>query len=185
MKGEKINKWVLDVGVLFLLVLLLPGAAAQGPPVDGREECLAYAYTSSEQHLFLMGDNSSMFGSKLMIIHNCQDLEVYVDGFFEASSSSNFSIIIEQGIHNISIQSNGFNESFSNVVFYPDRLEWEYEFQTFQQPQKQFIEIDLAQLQTNYAVGIGIVIVWVLSTYVYWQLISSYVDRNFIEEVSQ
>jgi hypothetical protein len=185
MRKEKINKWAVNVVGIFTLVLLLPSVTADGPPFD-RAECLAYAYTSSDTHLFLLGDNASMFGSKLMIVHNCEELEIYVDGFFEASSSSNFSIIMEQGNHNISIASNGFNESFSNVFFYPDRLQWEYDFEMIQQkPKQQFIEINLAQLQTNYAVGIGILIVWVLTTYVYWQLISSYVDRNFIEEVSQ
>ena len=52
-------------------------------------------------------------------------------------------------------------------------------------PQKQVIELELSETRTNWAVGVGIVIVWVLNVYVYWSLISSYVDRNFIEEVVQ
>jgi hypothetical protein len=185
MKKEKKTQMGLRVVLVLASVLLLPIATAQDPPVDDREECLAYAYTSSENHLFLLGENVSMFGERLVIVHDCEEVEVFIDGVFQAGSSSNFALIVEPGTHNISIEGSGFNDSFSNVVFFPDRLEWEYDFQLIQESKPQFIEINLAQLQTNWAVGIGIVVVWVLTTYVYWSLISSYVDRNFIEEVSQ
>jgi hypothetical protein len=182
---EKTTQMGLRVGVLFTLVLLLPVVAAQGPPVDEQEECLAYAYTSSENHLFLLGNNVSMFGSRLIVIHNCDNLEIYLDGFFEMSSGSNMALTIDQGIHNITFQANGFNSTFENVVFYPDRLDWEYQYQIIEQSKPEFIDIEISELRTNWAVGVGIVIVWVLTTYVYWQMISSYVDRNFIEEVVQ
>jgi hypothetical protein len=184
MKEEKSIHKGLVVVVLLAVVSLLPTVSAQDPPVD-HEGCIAYAYTKSENHLFLLGQNTSMFGSTLNVVHNCQELEIYVDGFFQASSSTDFSILIEQGIHNITIQSNEFNATFGSVVFYPDRLDWQYEWTIIQESKPQFIDIELAALQTNYAVGIGIFIVWVLATYVYWSLISSYVDRNFIEEVVQ
>jgi len=184
MRRKKSTQMVLRVGFLFALVLLLPLATAQGPPVDD-EDCLAYAYTQSENHLFLLGENSSMFGQKLMVIHNCDQVDIYLDGFFEASSSENFALQIDGGIHNITISSNAFNATYENVVFYPDRLNWEFEYRAIEEAQPQFIDIEIAALQTNWAVGIGIIIVWVLTTYVYWSLISSYVDRNFIEEVVQ
>ena len=184
MKEEKsIHKGFVFV-VLVAVVSLLPTVSGQGPPVDD-EGCIAYAYTKSENHLFLLGQNTSMFGSTLNVVHNCEELEIYVDGFFQASSSTDFSIIIEQGIHNITIQSNEFNATFGSVVFYPDRLDWQYEWQVIENAKPEFIDIELAALQTNWAVGISIFIVWVLATYVYWSLISSYVDRNFIQEVVQ
>lgn len=183
MRRKNTLQMVLEVGFLFALVSLLPMATAQGPPVD--EDCLAYAYTESENHLFLLGQNTSMFGQKLMVIHNCEQVDIYLDGFFEASSSENFALQIEDGIHNITIISNGFNATYNNVVFYPDRLNWEFEYRAIEEAQPKFIDIEVAALQTNWAVGIGIIIVWVLTTYVYWSLISSYVDRNFIEEVVQ
>lgn len=184
MKEEKTKQMGLRVGLLFLLgVLLTPLASAQDPPVSDEPSCLFYAYTSSENHLFLLGQNTSMFGSTLNVVHNCDDLTVYVDGEFEASSSSNFIVKIDQGIHQITMVSEDQNITFSNVNFYPDRLDWEYEYQVIQSSKPQFIDIEIAALQTNWAVGAAIVIVWVLTTYVYWSLISSYVDRNFIEEV--
>ena len=182
---EKTTQMGLRVGVLFTVVLLLPLVAAQDPPVDDQQSCLAYAYTSSENHLFLLGNNVSMFGSRLVVIHNCENLEVYIDGLFEMSSGSNMGLTIQEGIHNITLQGDGFNATFQNVVFYPDRLDWEYQYQVIQESKPQFIDIEVSELRTNWAVGVGIIIVWVLTTYVYWQMISSYVDRNCIEEVVQ
>jgi hypothetical protein len=182
---EKKTQMGLRVALLFIVVLLLPTVTAQDPPVEDDKRCIAYAYTSSENHLFLLGQNVSMFGARLSIVHDCDNLEVYVDGFFEVSSSSNMAITIEQGIHNITLQADGFNATFNDVVFYPDRLNWEYEYQVIQDSKPQFIDIEISELRTNWAVGVGIIIVWVLTTYVYWQMISSYVDRNFIEEVVQ
>ena len=184
-KGEKTTHKALWSVVLLALVSLLPTANAQGPPVDD-ESCLAYAYTSSEKHFFLLGDNSSMFGDRLMVIHDCEEVSIYIEGFFESSSSKNFSIPIQPGITNISIEANGFNATYENVMFYPDRLEWEFDYSLLiQEPQKETIDLELSISRTNWAVGVGILIVWVLNVYVYWSLISSYVDRNFIEEVVQ
>lgn len=172
--------------VMVLALLLLPGTAAQEPPVDDEEKgCIAYAYTESDNHYFLLKDNASMFGNVLRIVHNCDDLRVYSDGFFMASSGQNFTLSLEAGIQNLTFESSNFNESFSNVMFYPDRLNWEYDFIQLQESKPQFIDIELSEIRTNWAVGVGIVVVWVLSTYVYWSLISSYIDRNFVEEVTQ
>ena len=79
---EKSTHKGLVVVVLVAVVSLLPTVSAQGPPVDD-QVVHAYAYTS-ENHLFLLGQNTSMFGSTLNIVHNCQDLEIYVDGFFSS-----------------------------------------------------------------------------------------------------
>ena len=59
------------------------------------------------------------------------------------------------------------------------------EYQYLISPQKnvEIIDINLAESQQNWSVALGILMVWVLSTYVYWKLIQSYTDKNFIEEV--
>jgi len=177
----------LRVAVLFILVLLLPTVTAQGPPVDEDEEkgCIAYAYTESGNHAFLIKDNSSVFGNSIKIVHNCKQMEVYADGFFAASSSENFTLSLDSGFHKITLSGGGFNETFTRVLFIPDRLNWEVEYIELQESKPQFIELEISELRTNWAVGVGIVVVWVLTTYVYWSLISSYIDRNFIEEVTQ
>jgi len=191
-EGKSTHKGLWFV-VLVAVGSLLPAVSGQSPPVDdnqgeeGQNEksCLFYAYTSSENHRFLLGPNSSMFGERLMIIHNCQEVEIFLDGFFEASSGSNFSIVIEPGIHNITISSNSTEITFENVVFYPERLDWEFDYQFIQESKPTFIDLETSKTQANWAVIVGIIIVWVLNVYVYWSLISSYVDRNFIEEVVQ
>lgn len=185
MKLENIHIKGLWFVVLVIVGSLLPTVSGQGPPVD-EESCLVYAYTSSEKHLFLLGQNSSMFGERLMIVHDCDEVSIYSNGFFQASSKDNFSIILDPGLQNLTIEANGFNATYENVMFYPDRLEWQYDYEfMIKDPQIELIELELSQTRTNWAVGVGIIIVWVLNVYVYWSLISSYVDRNFIEEVVQ
>lgn len=193
MKEEKSTRKGLVFVVLVAVVSLLPTVSGQDPPVDDdqgenaedQKECLFYAYTSSENHRFLLGPNTSMFGERLIIVHNCEEVSIYINGFFEASSGSNFSIVVENGIHNITLESNSTQITFQNVVFYPERLDWEFDYQFIQESKPQFIDLQTSKTQANWAVFVGIIIVWVLNVYVYWTLISSYVDRNFIEEVVQ
>lgn len=170
--------------VLFVaLVLLLTTASAQDPPVES-DDCLFYAYTSSENHHFLVQNNSILFGTELKVIHNCEFLEIRKDGQFFARSNSSFNVIIDEGMNNLSFETNSTIQYFTFEV-YPDRLDWQYEYSELIQERQQFISIDASNLRENYAVGFGILIVWVLTTYVYWRLIESYVNKNFIEEVTQ
>ena len=70
------------------------------------------------------------------------------------------------------------------IEFYPDRLQWEYEYQRLDfDPNQQFISIDASNSKEVIASIASIIIVWVLCVYVYWRLIESYVNKNFIEEV--
>jgi hypothetical protein len=184
--GKKSTQMGLRVWFLLIVVLLLhPTVKAQDPPVDD-DQCLAYAYTESERLNFLLRDNSSMFGTTLKIIHNCQEVSIYVDGFFLASSSNDFSTIIEPGLKNITLEADNQTFNYRNVNFYPERLKTQYQYEiNLDQENRQFIDLEVSYSRTNYAVGVGIFMVWVLTTYVYWSLISAYVDRNFIEEVVQ
>lgn len=166
-----------------LLVLSLPIASAQTPPSLDEGECIFYAYTKSERHYFLIQDNASMFSTKVYIVHNCKNLEIIENGVFLASSDNDFEINVNEGYSNLTFNYENKSTSFNNLIFYPDRLEWEGQYQEIQGSNKKFIEINMAEIQINWAVAFSIVIVWVLSTYVYWQLINNYVERTFIEEV--
>jgi hypothetical protein len=110
-----------------------------------------------------------------------------LNGGFYASSNLSFSVNIDSGINNLTLISEHGSSTFENVVFYPDVLIWEsqYELLVSNPGNKEFIDIDIAELRQNWSVAFGIVMVWVLTTYVYWRLIQSYVDKNFIEEVVQ
>lgn len=168
--------WFLTVG---LSLLLSPIAAAS--PGD----CLAYGYTSSGNHQFLIAENTSQFGDNLTIITNCDNLTVEIDGKLLVQTSRNVTVGIDPGLHNVSIWNNDFSSNFSNVMFYPDYLQWELTYQFETNDQKEFVDAALIDAKTNWAVFIGVLIVWVLCVYVYWNLINTFVQKNFIEEVVQ
>lgn len=162
-------------------VILLPIGTATAAPGD----CLAYAYTESGNHAFLVQENSSNFGNNISIVTNCDNLTINVDGEFFARTSKNTTLAIEPGLHNISLFADNFSQTFSNVLFYPDFLEWESNYRFEMNQEIKFIDSALVEAQTNWAVFFGVVIVWILCVYVYWNLINSFIQRNFIEEVVQ
>jgi hypothetical protein len=165
-------------------ILLLPFVNAQEPPVDNQKPCIFYAYTESGNHNFLMKNGSSLFGDNLKIIHNCESLTIYVNSEFYAQSNSSLDVKMNYGYQNITIESEDSISFYQNVVFYPDQLQWESQYnQLFQIPETELISIDTSNTRENWASILSIVIVWVLTTYVYWKLIESYVNKNFIEEV--
>ena len=164
-----------------LWVILLPIGTATAAPGD----CLAYAYTESGNHAFLVKDNSSNFGENITIITDCENLTVLLDGEFYASTNKNMTLKIESGLHNLSLISENFTATYSNVLFYPDFLEWESKYRFEMNQDLEFIDSALVDTRTNWAVFIGVVVVWILCVYVYWNLINSFIQRNFIEEVVQ
>jgi hypothetical protein len=163
-------------------ILLLPAVNAQDPPVDNSKECLFYAFTSSENHNFLIQNNSIVFGQTMKVKHNCEFLEIRSNGEFLARSNNSFEVQIFQGINNLTFQTNSSIQYFKFEV-YPDRLGWEYEYNELITEKNEFISINLSNSRENYASIFSIIIVWVLTTYVYWKLIESYTNKNFIEEV--
>lgn len=169
---------IITVGFFLLLPIV---SADEAPP---SQECLAYAYSDSESHSFLVKSNASLFGNVLNVVHDCESLQLWVDGEkVVQSNSSFFEYEIEQGIHNISLLGDGFEKNYSFVSFYPDRLEWRYQWIEISGSDVQFIEVGKATLQENWASFLSIIITWFLSTYVYWQFVQTYVQRNYIEEV--
>jgi len=192
MKEKKLKIMGLRVvSVVLIGLILLPMSSAQDPPSSSTSEdekdCLFYSYSTSGNHYFLIQNNSSVFGSEIKIIHNCQTVQVKVNGLFYASSNESFFINVDSGIYNITIESEDSSSLYQNVVFYPDALLWESEYAYLinQDYNKEFIDIEISELRQNWAVAFGIIMVWGLSTLVYWKLIQSYVDKNFIEEVVQ
>ena len=180
MKTKNTNKSLR--AIMFIIgVILLPLGTATAAPGD----CLAYAYTESGNHAFLIQENSSNFGNNITIITNCENLTIELDGVFLAQISKNTTIGIEPGLHNFSLEGSGFSQTFSNVLFYPDFLQWESNYRLEMNQEVNFIDSALVEAQTNWAVFFGVVIVWVLCVYVYWNLINSFIQRNFIEEVDQ
>lgn len=178
---------ILIFGALLLpLFMSSPNATAE-PPIENN--CISYAYTESVDHYFLLETNKSAFGNNLTIEHNCQYIEVWINGTFQAYTENNkITFPIELGINNIELKSENYSKNITNVLIYPDRLAWEFQYFEWQDSKfdysiEDYISISKATAQQNWASILSIVMVFTLTTMVYWNLINSYIDRNFCEEV--
>jgi len=183
LKEKKTHMALRAFAFITLGILLLPFVNAQGPPGNEDKPCLFYGYTTSDDYSFLIKNNSKLFGSELSLIHNCEFLQLDIEGQFYARSNNSMFIDMPIGIHNITISTNENTQNFK-IEIYPDRLEWENDFRLLNQiTDTEFISIDTSNQREIWASIFSILIVFVLSTYVYWRLIESYVNKNFIEEV--
>jgi len=179
-KNKMVHRVFKGILLLFAVFLLAPAAQAHAPP------CLVYSYTESGNHQFLIGNNTSQFGNNLTVVHNCENVSITMNGEFYAYISKTTSIPLNPGLYNISMTYENQTSNFENVMFYPDYLNWEANFDFWtNEPEVELIEKTLLDTRTNWAVFIGIGITWILCVYVYWNLINSFTQRNFIEEVTQ
>ena len=181
-------KTTLILGILTLLLpLTIPTAYAE-PPIES-PDCLAYAYTVSEDHYFLLKSNASGFGTNITVQHNCESINVFIDGNFSVSAGNNsFIFYLQPGIHNLTIQTPYENISIYNFQVYPNRLDWAFDFEMWQNRNidfNEYVELSASIAKANWASILSILIVFILVTYVHWNLINSYVDRNFCEEVTK
>lgn len=182
-ESNKIHMGLRSFLFVALGILLLPNVNGQDPPVDDEKPCIFYAFSESEEYYFLIQNNSKLFGSEIQIITNCEYLQVNLEGQFFARSNNSMFVDIGQGYHNLTIITNEQTRNFT-IEIYPDRLEWEGEYtRLFEIPETELISIDVSNSRENWASILSIVVVWVLTVYVYWKLIESYVNKNFIEEV--
>ena len=169
-------------GFWFLLsvCLLSPVASAHAAP------CLAYAYTESGKHQFLIGNNTSNFGDNLTVVHNCDNVSITLDGEFYAYLTVGATIPIPPGLHQINMTYDNQTVAYQDVMVYPDYLTWEanYDFM-INVPDVEMVEKSFLDSTINWAVFLGIGITWILCVYVYWNLINSFTQRNFVEEVVQ
>jgi hypothetical protein len=192
-KESKKNTYgsVFAISVILGVLLLSSLNTIQAEPPIQENDCLIYGYTSSGEHYFLMRSGSSMFGTNITFENDCQKIDVYVNGNYTASSfnSSDLKINLEPGVYDISIISeNNRSLFFNNITVYPNALTWVNDYNEWKYPNlniEEYISMTSAIAKENWASILSIVIVFVLVTYVYWNLINSYVDRNFIEEVKK
>jgi hypothetical protein len=183
LKEKKTHTALRAFAFITLGILLLPIVNAQGPPGNEDKPCLFYGYSTSDDYSFLIKNNSKLFGTDLSFFHNCEFLQIDIEGQFYARSNNSMFITIEPGVHNLTIITNENSRDFKIEIF-PDRLEWENDYRLLvQDPETEFISIDISNTREIWASIFSILIVFVLSTYVYWRLIESYVNKNFIEEV--
>ncbi len=176
------------LGVLILLPFLSFSALAEPP--EENQPCIAFAYTESENHLFLLGSNKSIFGTKLTVEHNCESVEIIANGNFTGYSELNkIEVSLNVGINNVTISGDNQTFNYYNVTVMPDRLTWAYDYYEWKRGDavelEKFISITAATAQANWASILSIVVVFSLVTMVYWNLINSYIDKNYCEEVTK
>lgn len=179
-------KGIFLIGVLILLSPIITNPVYAEPP-NSDQGCLAYAYTVSDSHYFLLKSNSSGFGTNITVEHNCESIKIFVDGNLSVNAGNNsFVFFIDPGIHNITIQTPYQNITINNFNVYPNRLDWIFDFEAWENRNydfNEYITLTASIAAANWASILSIGIVFVLVTYVHWNLINSYVDRNFCEEV--
>ncbi len=174
-------------GVLLLVFasLVLPcGVSAQTPPPS----CLAYAFTYEEElrHLSLIERESVVFGNRITLTTDCgQGVDLIIDDVSVLWTNRSAVYEVTNGLHNISIQGEGFSAYYQNVTFVQagqlglamGNLPANHNPDAFM-----ITPADLGGRQMLVALSTGL-ITWAVVTMGLWHIINSYVDRNYIEEV--
>lgn len=182
MEAKNTTHGVVVVIAVFVVVGFLPPPSSAAAPPDS---CLAYAFTQSEEHFFLLESNATLYGDDLTMIHNCDQVAVYVDGIFFMSGDSGLDSSIQPGEYGlIELRSNESTWKHYNVTIRPDRLDWDFNFSLAYPEPPGMISEEEAEVMQNWAAAGTAFIVWVLCVYVWWNLVNAYVQRNFIEEVA-
>lgn len=193
-KRKEVKHTWFGIGVIFLIwvAILLPPIsfnASAEPPDD--HACISYAYTESLDHSFLLKSDKKVFGNNVTIIHNCEYISVYIDGNFSVYTEEKMvNIPIMVGLHSIEITSFNHTNSITNFTVFPDRLNWQLEYYEWQNDIndfsfERFISVSEATAKANWASILSILMVFTLVTVVYWNLINTYIDKNYCEEVKE
>jgi hypothetical protein len=185
---EKQIRLICRVAGLLVVLSLSPLVQAQNqPPIQANEDCLAYAYTRSGQHGFLLENNSIAYGNTVFIRTNCDQLDVYFDGVKQSTytNQSLIQIYFEGYSLNMTLRSDNYTYYANNVVLFESQFSWSDNYLQYQEqlPQLTFIELGKMTFQENVVSVASIAIVWFLSVNIYWALINHYLDRNLFEEV--
>lgn len=171
------------LGFVILTLSLLPLVQAQPQPLE--DDCLAYAFTKSDQHSFLLENYSIAYGDQIFIRTNCDQFTVYFDNVFHSNYTDQKEIMIPYSSNsiNLTIESGNYSYFAYKVVRFDNEFSWSSEYVQYIENQPSLIEVGALTFQEN-VVSVGsIVIVWFLSVNIYWALINHYLDRNLFEEV--
>ena len=184
---ENYKRLCCRVAGLLVVLSLLPLVQAQSqPPIQG-DECLAYAFTRSGDHGFLLENNSIAYGNTIFIRTNCEQIDVFFDGVRTSTytNQSMIQIFFEGVSLNMTLQSGNYTYYAQNVVLFESQFTWSQNYLDYTQnlPEMTFIEFGKMTFQENVVSVASIVIVWFLSVNIYWALINHYLDRNLFEEV--
>ena len=170
-------------GLLWLIMITslpLGVSAGDSPP------CMAYAYTLDEQnHYSLIATDSFVFGTRISVESNCPNTQLIIDGELMAYGNNTITGYTSAGFHNVTITNQNFTANYSNVNFIQsgglnnviNNMPANYNPYSEPYTPQQINNLELVS-------GIGAILLsWVIVVGVMWKLISSYQERNFVEEV--
>jgi len=172
-----------------LLLLILATSSASASAATEEPPCLTvvHAQDASGTIFTLMENGSTMFGDRAVVRTTCEGpYKISSDGLDRAytNGSSTFSLLV--GVHDYTFRfDSGLVFEFENVTVYPSEV-WTsayYSIDPEAAPVTYFV--DNAELQArDVMIAFGsAIIIWATSTFIVWRLVSTYIDRNFIEEV--
>ena len=166
-----------------------PSSAGQSNPPPSTDDCVLYAFTyeDNSRHFSLVQSESMVFGTKMQIVSNCGNISVYQNDFLVYLSKDSGVVEIDQGIKNVTIETDYGDYFYSNVTFITGGTLTTalMDLPTLQNPfSEKYSPNDIKEKEMIASVGTGLII-WVLVTAVMWKLIDAYVDRNYIEEVTR
>lgn len=180
--GSKSRKIILHGVILAALFMVPPAIAQESPP------CMAYAYTvaEGENHYSMIFEDSFVFGNSLVVVGNCENTSVYVDSQLIASSPSDrLTTFIDSGVHTVTIENGGYNQSFENVTIIASGQltqvinQLPNEYNPFSIPYT-IDEINSIELWS----GVGAILVsWFVVTSLLWRVIKAHSDNNYCMEV--
>jgi hypothetical protein len=170
------SKALLTILTLGICSLFLPSVSALDPP------CLSYSYTTDSNHYFLLEDNATLYGTTLIIKHNCNDLQVLLNDDLIHQTSTNSTLLIPEGVNNYTFILDNATFNYNNVNVINADLGWYDDYLTYLDNVPSLSQND-SKRQTNIVSFFSGVIIWALSVNVYWRLINHYIDRNYFEEV--
>ncbi len=183
------NKIGCVIGLLAVLasLSLIPLVQAQAQPPIRQDECMAYAFTRSGDHGFLLENNSFAYGTTIFIRTNCEELQLKIDGekYSTYRNQTEIAFNFESPMINMTLESGNFSYYAENVSIFQDRFTWSDNYIQYmdEKPTMTFIELGALTFQENVVSVASIVMVWFLSVNIYWALINHYLDRNLFEEV--
>lgn len=163
--------------LILVLVAYLPlSVSALEPP------CIAYGYTTTDNHYFLLQNNSIMYDSTLIIKHNCDNVQVYLNDDLIHETTTNSTLYLPEGMNNYTIIADNTTYEYQNVNIIGGSLGWYNDYLEYTENLPSISEYQ-GQRTSNFVAFFTGIIIWLLSVNVYWKLINHYVDRNYFEEV--
>ena len=169
--------------ILLVLLSCLPCVAAEAPP------CIAYAYTvaQDEPHYSLIQNGAFVFGSEVIVVSNCNNTTLLIDGNFQSSSDRlNLMSYVSSGVHNVTIMNDGFSTTMTNVTFIQSG---QLSMVVSQLPNQHnphaepWTPEEISNLELVSGIG-SLLISWFMVVGILWKLINNHTDRNFCREVA-